>query len=451
MYCPHRKSKLLIATAAVTLAATSALAAQTPTTQPQDINSRIDALEAEIQQLRQQRADEKAQQQQQTTTQDVLKNAQHHSQLLDAQGVLAGYTNGRFILQSEDGKYLMHPWLQLQFRYVANYREGAKDHGAENDYQGGFEVRRLKFGVDGNLFGDQLNYFTQFAVDRHTGNLQLEMAWIKYQFDHSPFAVRAGQFKDPVDHEQLATSRLFPAIDRTFVDDVFLNGEGFIKGVSLIYDPGTFIRSEVAYTGGLRNFNTNFEQYPNTGIPADWGAAGRVEYKAFGKWKDYDQITAYGIPEDSLVFGGGADYTEAGGSAALLQVVDGQWQTRGGLSIYAAYLGRYTSNNPTAKGAYTYDPTARFQIAWAIDKHWEPYARYEYVHFDGKEFPKGTQTNVNILTVGGNYYVYGQSFKLSADVSYLPNGVPVNDDSFGLLVNNGRTEVVGRVQFQLLL
>lgn len=443
-----RKLKLVLITA--TLISTKALASSPPSTQPADVNARIDALEAEINQLRQQQAEQKAEQQK-IVTQQVLRDAEHHSQLMDAQGVLAGYTNGRFILQSDDGKYLMHPWLQLQFRYVANWRDGGKDKGMENDYQGGFEVRRLKFGVDGNLFGDQLNYFTQFAVDRHTGNLQLEMAWIKYQFDHSPFAVRAGQFKAPIDHEQLATSRLFPAIDRTFVDDAFLNGEGFVKGVSLIYDPGTFVRSEVAYTGGLRNYNTNFLPYPNAGSPATWGASGRVELKAFGKWKDYEQITAYGISEDSLVFGAGADYTEISGSGAILQVVDGQWQTRGGLSLYAAYLGRYTANNPAAKGAYTYDPTARFQVAWAIDKHWEPYARYEYVHFDGREFPKGTQTNVEILTVGGNYYVYGQGFKISADVSYLPNGVPVNDDAFGLLVNNGRAEVVGRIQFQLLL
>ena len=443
------KFKLALITA--TLISAKTLAAAQPSTQPADLNARIDALEDQIKQLRQQQAEQKVQEEQQIATQQMLKDADHHSQLLDAQGVLAGYTNGRFILQSEDGKYLMHPWLQLQFRYVANWRDGGKDKGAENDYQGGFEVRRLKFGVDGNLFGDQLNYFTQFAVDRHTGNLQLEMAWIKYQFDHSPFAVRAGQFKAPIDHEQLATSRLFPAIDRTFVDDTFLNGEGFVKGVSLVYDPGTFVRSEVAYTGGLRNYNTNFLPYPNTGSPATWGASGRVEFKAFGQWKDYEQITAYGISHDSLVFGAGADYTEVSGSDALIHVVDGQWQTRGGLSLYAAYLGRYTANNPAAKGAYTYDPTARFQIAWAIDKHWEPYVRYEYVHFNGHEFPAGTQTNVDILTVGGNYYVYGQGFKISADVSYLPNGVPVNDDAFGLLVNNGRTEVVGRIQFQLLL
>ena len=433
---------------AAALGTTIALAAD-PTTRP-DLEDRINSLQTEINQLKAEQSAMRAQDEQRQQTQELFKDAQSHSQLLDAQGVLAGYTNGRFILQSEDGKFLAHPWLQLQFRNVTDFREGVKHNGADDDTQNGFETRRLKFGADGNLFGNQLTYFTQFAVDRHTGNVQMEMAWAKYQFDDSPFAIRGGQFKDPLDHEQLATSRLFPAIDRSLIDDVFANAEGFVKGVSFIYDPASSVRAEFAYHGGLRNFDTNFQQYPTAGIPTNWATAARIEVKPFGKWKEYEQITAYGIKENTLVFGAGADYTETGHSDALVHVADGQYQTASGLSIYAAYLGRYATRNTSAK-VDTYDPTARLQAAWAINSHWEPYARYEYIHFNGHEFAKGTELNVHVITAGVNYYLYGQSFKVSGDVSYLPNGVPVNDDGFGLLANNGRDEVVGRMQFQLLL
>jgi hypothetical protein len=451
----HRRKAVWLA--AVALAAASltngALADSTPAPSPaapttQDVNSRIDALQAEITQLRAEQKQQKAEAEQQTSG-AVLHDAGRQSQFLDAQGVLAGYTNGKFVLQSEDGKYLAHPWLQFQFRNVTDYREKGVNN-ADNT-QTGFEVRRLKFGADGNLFGDQLTYFTQFAVDRKSGNVQLEQAYAKYQFDHTPFAVRAGQFKDPFDHEQLLASKYFAPIDRTLTNDTFAGSEGFIKGVSLIYDPATFVRAEAGFTGGLKNTGTNFQQYPTTGITTDYGAAGRVEVKPFGEWKEYDKGSAYGAKTNTLVFGAGADFTEAGDGQALSHVVDAQLTTATGWSLYAAYLGRYFHHNPSAKNTDTYDPTVRVQASWAIDKKWEPYARYEYIHFDGKEFAAGTTTNVHVLTAGFNYYVFGQSLRVSLDANYLPNGSPVADDGIGVLTNNGRNIWVGRAQVQLLL
>jgi hypothetical protein len=454
----HRRKAVWLA--AVTLAASSlthtaladstsaagAPSASAPTTQ--DVNSRIDALQNEITQLRAEQKEQKAATAAQTTN-SVLNDADRHSQLLDAQGVLAGYTNGRFVLQSEDGKYLAHPWLQVQFRNVTDYRQDGVNN--RDDTQTGFEVRRLKFGVDGNLFGDQFTYFTQFAVDRKSGNVQLEQAWGKYQFDHTPFAVRAGQFKDPLDHEQLLASKYYAPIDRSLINDTFAGSEGFIKGVSFIYDPSTFIRAEAGFTGGLKNTNTNFEQFATTGITANFGGAGRVEYKPFGTWSEYDKGSAYGAKTNTLVFGGGADLTEAGDTQTLVHVADVQYTTATGWSLYASYLGRYTRNNSAAKNADTYDPTVRGQVSWAINKQWEPYARYEYIHFDGKEFAAGTTTNVHVLTAGVNYYVFGQSLRLSLDATYLPNGSPVADDGIGVLTNNGRNIWVGRAQVQLLL
>ena len=455
MFPLHRRKAVWLAAAALAAASLTngALADSTPAQPPaapttQDVNSRIDALQAEITQLRAEQKQQKEEAQQQTTS-AVLHDAGDHSQLLDAQGVLAGYTNGKFVLQSEDGKYLAHPWLQFQFRNVTDYREKGVN-GADNT-QTGFEVRRLKFGADGNLFGDQLTYFTQFAVDRKSGNVQLEQAWAKYQFDHTPFAVRAGQFKDPFDHEQLLASKYYAPVERSLTNDLFSNAEGFVKGVTLIYDPSTFIRTEAGFTGGLRNTGTNFQQYPTTGITTDYGAAGRVEVKPFGSWKEYDQGSAYGDKTNTLVFGGGADFTETGSQEVFSHVGDVQFTTKTGVSLYAAYLGRFTRNNSGAKKADTYDPTLRAQASWAIDKHWEPYARYEYIHFDGREFAAGTDTNVHVIDLGVNYYVYGQSLKLTLDAEYLPNGSPVADDGSGVLANNGRNIWVGRAQVQLLL
>lgn len=436
-----------LAWAAASALTATAFAAEA-TTQP-DLSDRINQLQTEIDQLKAAQSAQK-QQEQQAALQGVTEDAERHSHFLDSEGMTAGYSNGRFLLRSDDGNFLLHPWLQFQFRNTTDYRQNGKNKGASDDTQTGFEVRRLKFGLDGNLFGPDLTYVFQFAVDRHTGNVGLEMAWARYHIPETPLFIRAGQFKEPLDHEQLAASRFFPAIDRTLIADFFANAEGFVKGASVIVDPGNAFRGEAAFTGGMKNTNTNFQQFPTAGIPANWGAAARAEYKLFGDWKDYDRITAYGIKHDSLVFGGGADYTEIGHTDVLTHVGDVQYQSARGLSIYGAYLGRYTARSTLAKGAYTYDPTARVQVSWAPGPHWEPYGRFEYIHFDGREFAAHTQTNVQVITIGTNYYLYGFSAKLSLDASYLPNGSPVNDDGDGILTDSGHNEFVGRAQLQIV-
>jgi hypothetical protein len=416
--------------------------------QIKELRAKLDQLESR-EAAQEQKQEER---QQQATLESTLQDAEQHSRLLDVTGINAGFVPGRgFFLSSDDGNFLLHPWLQFQFRNTTTYREDALHKGHTDDTQTGFEVRRLKFGVDGNLFSPDLTYMFQMAVDRHTGNVGLEMAWAKYHFPNTPFAVRAGQFKDPLDHEELAASRFFSAADRSLIDDTFINGEGFIKGVSVIYDPNTFVRGEAAFTGGIKNFNTNFQQFPTN--PASWGAAARGEIKAFGDWRDYERISAYGIRHDSLVLGAGLDNTETGPSDSLVQVVDAQYQTRSGLSLYGAFLGRYMTQvaSKNTKGVRdTYDSTARFQASYAIDRHWEPYGRFEYIHFNGHEFAARTQTNVQVITGGFNYYLYGQAAKFTVDLSYLPNGSPIADDGFGILASNRQQELVGRAQLQVV-
>lgn len=456
---PASPRRNVVGVLALTLTATRVVAAEPASEPAADVNAQLQSVRSLMQQVKEQeqslaKQQEKleALQQQQAAFNAAERDADRRAQLLDVHNLSAGFTSGRgFFLASEDGNFLLHPWLQFQFRNTTALRHEVS-RGID-DTQNGFEVRRLKFGVDGNLFSPDLSYMFQFAVDRHTGNVGLEMAWVKYRFDQSPFAVRAGQFKDPVDHEQLAASRFFPAIDRSYVNDTFVNSEGFVKGVSAIFDPGTWVRGEAAFTGGLKNYNTNFQPYPTN--VATWGSAARVEFKPFGNWKDYERISAYGIERRTLVFGLGADYTETGHAGALVHVADVQYQSTNGWSLYGAYLGRYNrgltpKNSKSKLGVDTYDPSVRFQAAWALDAHWEPYGRYEYVHFDSREFAKATQTNVQVITGGVNYYLYGQAAKLSLDLNYLPNGSPTSDDGFGILTDNGHNELVARAQVQVV-
>lgn len=435
--------------------------ADAPPTQ-QQLLDRINALQAEVEQLKIQ-SRQQAAQPQATQPADapsahavaaaVQQDAAEHSQLLQLESLDAGWSQGRFLLQSTDDRYLLHPWFQLQARSVTTWREDAKQKGTGDDIQNGFEIRRLKFGFDGNVITPDLTYMLQFAVDRKTGTTQLEMAWAKYHIPGTPFAIRGGQFKEALDHEQLLTSKFFVAADRTLTDDVFIGGEGFVQGAGLVLEDKTSpVRGEVDFTDGIKNFNNNFQDFPTTGITADWGASGRAEYKFFGDWTDYDHFAALNTKQYLLVAGAGADYTETGHTSALVHVADLQFLSPRGLGLYASYLGRYTRANTISKfTGDTYDWTVRAQASYAFGRHWEPFVQYEYLNFDNHTFVTGVKNEVHAIRAGVNYYLYGYNAKLTFDATYLPNGSPVADDGAGVLLNNNHNETVGRAQFQLLL
>ena len=62
-----------------------------------------------------------------------------------------------------------------------------------------------------------------------------------------------------------------------------------------------------------------------------------------------------------------------------------------------------------------------------------------------------TPTTVHEVTLGGTYYFRGQNAKLTIDLSYFPDGTPVTNLGNDVLVGPGKNEIVGRVQFQLML
>jgi hypothetical protein len=370
----------------------------------------------------------------------------------------AGYDPDKgFIIRSGDGNFLLHPWAFFQFRNATNYRTSPS--GIDN----GFEMPRAKFILDGNVFTPDLKYQLIWATSDTTGDLQLQDAWARYHFPGTPFAVEAGQIRDPLDHEQIlfATKSMTP--DRSIVNNVFLNGDDIVKGAELSYgyDGDSPIRDAVAITSGQRNFDTDFQDYPTNS--ADWGAANRFEWKLFGNWKDYEQFTALDDKKPLLVLGGGLDYTEAGAAGALTHVADVQYDLPEGTSVYAAYLGRYTQDNggsPTTNGSptsatsarnNTYDSTVRVMVAQLIQNHFEPFARYEYLSFDPAEVHSDTNPRVNDITVGANYYFYGHRAKLTGAASYLPNGSPVASTLGDLIASHRGAEVILQIQFQLMI
>lgn len=393
----------------------------------------------------------------------MIRDADRHGELLDSEGITAGHERDRgFFIRSDDGNFFLHPWAFFQVRDATNYRENAK-HGTESDTENGFELPRAKFILDGNVFSPDLTYQFIWATSDTTGSLVLQDAWARYHFAGTDLAARAGQIRDPFDHEQLlfATKSLTP--ERSIVNNVLANGDGIVKAASVEYgyDAPSPIRGALAFTGGERSMDTTFQDFSTN--TQSWGAAGRVEWKLTGDWRDYQQFTSLADRENLLVLGAGADYTEAGDTGALMHVADVQLDTTSGLALYAAYLGRYTRHNGGAPGtnggllgtgatANTYDSTFRLMGAWLIDGRIEPFARYEYLHFDGFELPTtAAHTVINDFTVGMNWYLEGHRAKFTAGASWLPNGSPITNVMSDLFANHGGNEVIIQAQFQLII
>src|SRR5262249_26036442 len=136
------------------------------------------------------------------TVQDVIRDADQRSQLLQMQGFTAGYTNGKFLLQSENGDFVMRPYIWTQIRAVASYREedAANEIDGDATTESGLELRWMKLGFEGRLW-DKLDYRFQWNTQRNGGNLTLDDAWVSYPINND-WRIKAGQYRERTHHEE---------------------------------------------------------------------------------------------------------------------------------------------------------------------------------------------------------------------------------------------------------
>ena len=398
---------------------------------------------------------------------------------LDLVSSIAGGWDGyRFELRSEDGSFTFHPGLLADIRDLTSYRERvpAKGGGSEvtksgYDTQNGVDLSRLRLVFDGTLF-HQVSYLLQFSADQGSSLTLLDAA-ATYRFGDGPFSAKAGQFKDPVWHERNVSEAVLMAVDRPLVEQFLAGGQGSrIQGGAITYDQDR-VRGQLVAHDGFNSQNTKFFDAGGvaggvggeSGVtPTDYGFSTRVEYMLIGNrspetnpWNEYDQFTSRHDAQDILVVGGGADYSQASSNDLIAHSVDLQYNRVGGFSAYAAYYGTYrkiNANQGVSPGGFYYDAGFEGQVAYALGEHFEPFARYDYVHFDPSSTRQVTGLTTHVLqeiTVGANYYVYGQKLKLTADANFLPSGSPADADAAGVLKDSGNNEFVFRAQVQLAI
>lgn len=401
------------------------------------------------------------------TIDSVLRDAEKRSQLLAAGDSGAGYDNGFFIRMGD--AWVLKPGAQFQFRGVADFRE---DAGADEDTETetGFEVRRMKLMLHGSIVTKDLTYGVVWATNRDTGAVFLEDAWGKYALADD-WAVKAGQYKDPVHHEELVSSSRQLAADRSLLNEIL--GGGYLdrtQGVSLIY--GNYTKNNPVYGelmvhDGANQDNTNYIGKTAGGLAAgtpashsfDFGVTGRLEWKHSGDWKAYQDFSAMGNKEDLLVLGGGVDWSQSGDGDVITGTVDGQWENSGGLGIYGAVLVQNSNEELVGGTDDVTDWGFLLQAGYMLNEAWELFGRYDGTYLDSDVvFANGeTEDTFHEITVGLNYFLgtngsAGHKAKITVDLTYLPNGAPGSDSGLGILGDtNGEAEWVVRGQFQLVI
>jgi hypothetical protein len=380
-----------------------------------------------------------------------------------------------FVIRSDDGLFSLHPGIVMDFRNMTSYREellpnsGSEVNKPGDSTQNGFDLTRFRLTFDGRVT-QNITYFVQLQDDQGQTFGLLDAYWAYHFGKDSPFAIKVGQFKDPVWHERNLSEADLLAVDRSLVESLLGGGQtARVQGIDLVFDQDR-LRGQLVFHDGFNSGNTKFFDAGGLGAgvgagagvtPTNFGTSARAEYMLLGDrtpnfnpYTEYDkQFTALDDKQDILVAGGGADFSQASSNDVLFHTVDLQYDTTCGVSAYAAYLASYRDLH-AAQGVtkgYYYDPGFVFQVAYLVTPKIEPFARYDYTYL-----PLGSTTGlltgeVQEITIGANYYLYHQNAKFTLDASWLPNGAPADADALGILKDSGHNEAVLRLQFQLAL
>jgi phosphate-selective porin len=383
---------------------------------------------------------------------EMMNDAQTRSSLLQS-GATAGH-DGKFFIGSADGNFRLNVGGQIQFRYLANFRDGTfpddpdtdRDE-SDDDTTLGFQTRRTKLWFEGHIFDPNLYYKVVGAFDRgDDGVFELEDAYVGYKFDNG-LDLRWGQFKLPFMREELISSTKQLAVERSNTNEFFNQGRS--QGVQVAWMNEQF-RATGALSDGFNSANTDFTQ-----DPSDFAVTGRVEYLAMGDWKQFEQFTSFRGTSNGLMIGGAVHWQDDSEEVNnpiddfFAYTLDASWQSDG-WNLFGAITGAAVSGDgPSGDN----DPFG-FVVQGGVfmTEEWELFARYDFTDGD-------TLNDYSEVTFGVNYYMHKHAAKFTFDVVWAldetvtDTGAPTSavlSTGTGLLASDDSDQFVLRAQFQLV-
>lgn len=461
-----RRTILTLAALIVSGAARAQTAAESP-----DLAKKVEALEEEVRQLRAERAIAPAYsiRDVDAVVAAVQADASRHTLSFPPGGSSGHDLDKGFFIKSDDGNFSIYPDLLIQFRAVGSYREDAK-HG-ESSTESGFEMRRAKIGFYGTAFSPDLSFRFLWQDTVTGGGLNLQYAYAQYIFAHdvlgkgSDLAVRAGQFKNIVFKEEFTPDRAQLFSERSLAN-ALLGGAALgseTQGVDLILTgKDNPFHADVLFDDGIKSSNTDFRDNEpvtvgttTTNVATNFGVAGRVDYKVFGKWGDADDLTGVWGRENLLVVGGGVDYSQGDNNTTVHYTADVQYQLHRKLVLLAALYGDAIDFRNTSGPSSRSDWGVQVEAGYFITPALQAIARYSLIKFDS-DFKTGGEDMFHEISGGLNWFFgkdgeLGNRAKLTLDVNYLPSGSPSVPGLDYLASPNKKDEVVVRTQLQFSL
>jgi hypothetical protein len=278
-------------------------------------------------------------------------------------------------------------------------------------------------------------------------------------------AVRAGQFKNIVFKEEFTPDRAQLFAERSLAN-ALLGGAALgseTQGVDvLLIGADNPLHVDVLLDDGIKSSNTDFrDNQPvtvgttTTNVATNFGVAGRVDYKIFGRWRDADDLTGTVGKEDLLVVGGGVDYSQGDNNSTVHYTADVQYQLHRKLVLLAALYGDEVDLRNTSGPSSRSDWGVQVEAGYFITPALQAIVRYSLVKFDS-DFKTGGEDTFHEISGGLNWFFgkdgeLGNRARLTLDINYLPNGSPSLPGLDYLASPNKKDEVVVRTQLQFSL
>lgn len=501
-----KKKWLLTLTALVLCGGVSTLRADS--SQDESLESKVQRLEKlvgdqadQIRSLEDQRGEswlnERRAEEVKTLVREVLADADTRASLLSS-SITAGHNGENFFVGTEDGSYLLRLSGLIQARYVANFITNAEEDDNDNEIQNGFQNRRSRVRLDGNVVQPNIRYGLQFDFtfeeNNNDGNINgpgtedstsgfgfLEEAWMAYDYENG-MSIQVGQFKGPFAREELVDEGKQLAIERSYTTDYFTLD--YVQGVqgSWTTELGSLptwmavMIHDGSYSSAI-NFNQELvdiaiaARIQSLLIGDDWAAT-----RDFTTFSDQQEILLVGAAIDWQLGENGDGATDEDDSAHIKFTVDASYENPA-LSNFNAFVAYY--------GQYIYDTGDLFVSSLGEDSFYqqavvvqagvhvipdkvELFARYEYFDTDGVVYYQspedGAERNLfalssndedtyHIITGGVNYFVSRNRVKLSLDVMYVLEGITESNTGAGIddpfINSNDAKQLVVRAQAQL--
>ena len=457
-----------LAGAAATTLTGAALAGTSADVSYENLQQRLDAAEAKITELSaSQNADwmtEQRAEQVRGLVQDVLADADTRASL-QGSGMTAGYDGG-FVINSNDGNWSLKINGLLQNRWVLSHTKDdqnpAGGAGAGEKSHHGFETTRAALNFSGTVASDY-HFNVRLNWSAYNGGntpAPAEVEWAYGTVDMSDtMSLQMGKQKYDVMRGYMVNAEFQQAIERSLYTYYWATSS-VTNGIKLNYAQDS-LRANIMYSNGPTvaawNGNGVVPQDVYSQNSGDWMLSGRIGWLASGTWSQFDEMTSPKNTESGMLFGFGwavwddnDAITGGNGDTQWLLSLDasmdfGGWNLFGSITI--------GDDSQNAFGAIPNDDGNQWgwmvQGGYYLTDDIELFGRFEWLD------PRTAldNDNIEILTVGANWYLAGQNAKLSIDWGYnfdTTTTAAVGGGGYTNWLNSAqRNEWVLRTQLQL--